>query len=248
MNKKQNKINKIYNYKLYKLPIEIIYKIIENFDNIKDLINFYNVFDKYRKYIILSIENINNYNYGVNPIKNIIEQDNFYEDINNEYIIASEEEKQNYYLYRIIKPKYKEHIIYEKIIKIILKCNECEYIFNLNNIKNIYICIYCSEYFCKNCCIDCNSCKIYDTYYKCNNHCLECANYYCLNNILNDLKDKNNKNLENIKERLLESYINNVNSEDSFIMNRHDFIDELNINDKLKNILKIYSNKLLTIK
>lgn len=38
------------------------------------------------------------------------------------------------------------------------------------------------------------------------------------------------------------------NSEDSFIMNRHDFIDELNINDKLKKILKTYSNELLTIK
>lgn len=114
--------DKIYNYKLYKLPIEIIYKIIHEFDNIQDLITFYDIFDKYRKNIILSIENKNNYN--VNPIKKIIEQDDFYENIDNNYMIASEDSKENYYL-NLIKYKYKKHIIYKKIIKTILKCYKC---------------------------------------------------------------------------------------------------------------------------
>lgn len=245
MNKNQDKIDKIYNYKLYKLPIEIIYKIIHKFNNIQDLINFYDVFDKYRKNIILSIGYKNNYNF--NPIQKIIKQDDFYENIDNDYIIKSYDEKEHYYLNRVIRPKYKNHIIYKKIIQTTLKCYKCKYIFNLNYIKHIYICIYCGKYICSFCCIDCSHCKIYNRDYNLSNgHCINCTDYYCLYYISMDLKknkDKDNKKMENIKKRLIESYIANTD-EDYSKINDHNFIDNLNITDDLKDILKRFSNEL----
>lgn len=247
MDKNQDKINKIYNYKLYKLPIEIIYEIMHKFDNIQDLINFYDVFDKYKKYIILSIENINNYN--VNSIRRIIEKDDFYKDINNGYIMGLDDIKENYYLI-FIKYKYKKHIIYKKIIKIILKCHKCKYDFNLDDIKHIYICIYCSNYFCESCCVCCRFCKIYDgirEYSSYNRHCFDCYSNHCFFNISMDLKrikNKDDKKIEDIKKRLIKTYLNNIADEDINYKNKDYFIDILNISDDLKNILKIYSNEL----
>lgn len=202
----QDKINKIYNYKLYKLPIEIIYKIIHKLDNMQDLINFY-------------------------------------ENIDNDYIIALGDSKENYY-FNLIKYKYK------KIIKTILKCYKCRYDFNLDDVKHAYICIYCNNYFCKSCCVDCKNCKIYDgtRYYSSSNrHCFECSSYHCFLNISMDLKRikyKDDKKMENIKKRLIKSYLYNIEYEHRKYRNKNYFIDMLNISDDLKSIIKLYINEL----
>lgn len=125
------------------------------------------------------------------------------------------------------------------------KCNKCKYVIDFDNIKHIYLCIYCGKYFCKSCCVDCKFCKIYnEEYITPNCHCFDCGRYFCLKNILRDFKNpknknnnKNNNKIENIKERLIISYKHNVHHGDELIMYKDFFIDELNIVDELKNIL-----------
>lgn len=72
---------------------KIIYKIIYEIKEIQDLINFYNVFDKYRKHIIIYINEYekNKVNLIYHPISFMIESE-----IDNDYIIVSEEEKDYY--------------------------------------------------------------------------------------------------------------------------------------------------------
>lgn len=78
-------------------------------------------------------------------------------------------------------------------------------------------------------------------------HCLSCIDYHCLRNISKNLKKAQNekdKNFKDIKNRLISSYINNLNCEDRIKRNNHDFIDSLNITEDLKKVLKLYSNEI----
>lgn len=132
-----------YNYILYKIPIEIIPKIIDNLNEIQDLINFYDVFDKYKKYIMSYINEYSKYrNNNINhSLSYIIYKDKLLVDIDDDYTITDEEDKDDYL--QIIKILYEKHIIYKKIIETILKCHECKYIFNLYDVRHIYICKTC---------------------------------------------------------------------------------------------------------
>lgn len=61
---------------------------------------------------------------------------------------------------------------------------------------------------------------------------------------LKRIKNKDYKKMENIKKRLIESYLNNIEDEDRNYRNKDYFIDILNISNNLKSILKMYTNEL----
>lgn len=262
--------NNIFN----KIPKEIILKIIYNIDNIEDLTKIYDFSKLIKNIIDDEIEMnfnkkdcLNIYKYydqskdfedGEN-LRNIFEEcykrKFFYIiTIRNKLLeshiinyLESYDEINKYNNLEKIKKIYKKHIIYKKIINSILFCSICRSDF-IESI-DLYKCFNCYKYICNKCCNKCKECKecnIYEyddyNYYHCN-YC----NYKCFNNMSKILKDINLENVNdfgNIKNIILDEYINRIDIDDSEVSSQHEFINSLKLTNEIKNILKKYSHEL----
>lgn len=227
------------------------FDIVNKIDTIQELINFYDNNEHFKEYIIKNIEDYFIFKKD-NFLKNILNMDDpFYSELGIGYMTDYEEDKDDFL--DEINKKFNEHIIYKKIIELTLKCNKCYYIYNTDNIKHIYLCIYCDSYVCKECCINCDTCRIYDNKLyddpRPNCHCYDCQNK-CLNNIEkriyneNKLKKEDKKEINEIKKLLFKSYEDNLEPEHIKYRKNPIFINNLKISNNIKNFLIRYSNEL----
>lgn len=132
------------------LPYEIIINILKYIDNIEDLITIYKISENVKKLIIKEIflflkmeENNRTYHFLNKLLIKFIDYLNFYK------IMTDDVDKNK--MGKIIKQKYNEHEIFRILIKYKLKCDNCKYIYNIENIKNIYKCICCNKEICNDC-------------------------------------------------------------------------------------------------
>lgn len=241
MDKKQN------NY-LYKIPQEILFEIFKKLEN-EDIINIYNCSKYLRNIIYDEVFKYFNFEKNISRKKHFLYKilKNISDEITDDYIGAQEEEK-DYYL-KDIKTLYDIKDFYKLIIKYVLKCHNCKYIINFENIKHFYQCINCYEYFCENCCNGCRYCDLYNNDYISYYHCCKCK-YKCFGKIKNNLKNnkyKKNVKIENIKDIIFGTYIENLDPLHCRKMDQHDFIDGLYIPNEIKTFLKNNSSDLTYI-
>jgi hypothetical protein len=200
--------------KIYdKLPNEIIIKILNNINNTEDLINIYECFRKFKIlmdneiYIYLNIKEETRKYHFLNR--------HFYEIVNvlDLYIIEYN------FIYKYDKKWFKEiwnkHFIFQKVIKLILNCNTCEYIYDNDKHRNIYECINCEKKVCEKCCFSDYHCFPYEYTNDDCHHCLECKDK-CFTKIIKKFEKKYTTNeinyLKNITFKIYTKFIdiNNI--------------------------------------
>lgn len=139
-----------------------------------------------------------------------------------------------------IKELYNNHFIYKKIIDNNLFCQGCKYKINFDDLNNdnkhISKCYNCYKNFCENCNKRCYNCEM-DGYIT--HHCLKCE-HKCFINLEYKLNNQNiaNKELEDIKKIIFETYIKNAYDRYDMSIYSYDYIDSTKYTEVIKGFLK----------
>jgi hypothetical protein len=240
------------NKSINKLPNEIILEIIYNIGNIKDLINLYETSKKYKNVIKSEINKHFNKNKCSDIYKYFDQTENFDEWENLKYMFDDFIERKHLYKIIIKNNQLERYIInylesYNKKMKndSINKIKDI-YKYNFINSIDIYKCYNCHKYICKKCCTECKNCNVYKNddyvYY----HCNSCENR-CFDIITKKLKDinlENEKDIEKYKDIIIDEYFNRIDFDDSEEAGSHEFINDLNLSNETKYVLRKYPDDL----
>lgn len=148
----------------------------------------------------------------------------------NIYVLKKEYSLKNEHLHEI-KTLYNSHIIYRIVIENYLKCNKCNYIFNTDDLRDIYLCFICDKLICSYCTNKCLPCIPYshEVFY----HCIECK-YKTFNYIkekLNKIDFNNKEEMQQIKYIIYRIYKDYIKESEN--------INYFKINNDMKKMLTL---------